>query len=165
MRSEITLLIWRPWPSRSTFDHDPCDLWPWPMWPLTSKITCKVVEWDLNETWNHVFWPGDLDIWPMTLTSRVDLKVIHIHALTKFEDHMPSRSWDMNFGYVTYRQTDIQKVMHKSPPCMRKGGLKNINLPPFLVDCDLQDVDTSSVSPFDKLVQWQHDQRALIKSK
>ena len=41
--------------------------------------------------------------------------------------------------------------------------LKNKNLPPFLVDCDLQDVDTSNVSPFDKLVQWQHDQRALIK--
>ena len=25
---------------------------------------------------------------------------------------MSSRSRDMNFGYVTYRQTDIQKVMH-----------------------------------------------------
>ncbi len=32
----------------------------------------------------------------------------------------------MNFGYVTYRQTDIQKVMHKSPPCIRTGGLKNV---------------------------------------
>ncbi len=76
-----------------------------------------------NETWNHVFWPDDLDLWPMTLTSMVDLKVIDAYTLTKFEGHMSSHSPDVNFGYVTYIHPDIQRVMHKSPPCIRTGGL------------------------------------------
>ncbi len=44
----------------------------------------------------------------MTLTSEVDLKVIHVHALTEYEGPLLSRSPDMNFGYVTYIQTDRQ---------------------------------------------------------
>ena len=31
----------------------------------------------------------------------------------------------LNFGQVTDRHTYIQKVTHKSPPCIRTGGLKN----------------------------------------
>ncbi len=31
----------------------------------------------------------------------------------------------VNYGQVTDRQTDRQKVMHMSPPCIRTGGLKN----------------------------------------
>ncbi len=84
-----------PWPSRSTFELDPCDPW-------TQRLP---VRW-WNETWNNVFglvkWTFDL--WPLTF--RADLKVIHVHALTKFGHHniMSSRSPDMNFDCVTYRQ-------------------------------------------------------------
>ncbi len=94
--------------------------------PLTSKITWKPVQWDLKL---H-FWPDDLelyvhldvrDLWPwptwpltltqvtldlqhfdlVTLTYRVDLRVIHIHDLTKFHGPRSNGLWDMNFGLVT----------------------------------------------------------------
>ena len=70
MRSEITFLTWWPWPwpSRSTFDLDPCDFWTWPMWPLTSKITCKVVEWDLKCFFDLVTLTFDLWPWPSRST-------------------------------------------------------------------------------------------------
>ncbi len=35
------------WPltlTHVTFNFDPCDLWPWLMWPLTSIITCQTVK-------------------------------------------------------------------------------------------------------------------------
>ena len=44
-----------------TFDPDPYDLWPWPMWLLTSKLRVS----QSNKTWNHIF---DLVAWPLTLT-------------------------------------------------------------------------------------------------
>ena len=47
-----------------------------------------------------------LNLLTLTLTPWVDLQIIHVHALAEFENHMSSRSPDMNFGYVTYRQTD-----------------------------------------------------------
>ena len=34
-----------------------------------------------------------------------------------------------NLGLVTDRQTDRQKAMHKSPPYMSTGGLKNHSIP------------------------------------
>ena len=52
-------------------------------------------------------------------------KIIYLHAVTKFEGHMSSQSHDVNFGYITYIHPDIQNVMHKSPSCIRTGGLKN----------------------------------------
>ncbi len=115
-------MTWWPWPSG----------WPWPIWPLI--LTHVIFDLDpcgpwppilpvslSNEAISHVFWPGDLDLWPTTLTFRVDLEVIHVHALTKFHSPRCNGSWDMNFVLVT----DIQKAMHMSPPCMRTGGLKN----------------------------------------
>ena len=45
--------LW-PWPSRSTFDLDPCNLWPPPMWPLTSKITWKMVKWVWRNLGRHL---------------------------------------------------------------------------------------------------------------
>ena len=47
-----------------TSDLDPCDLWPWPIWPFTS-----MVKWDLK---SH-FWPVDLDLWPWPSRSTFDL--------------------------------------------------------------------------------------------
>ncbi len=39
-------------------------------------------------------------------------------------DFLSSDFWSsMNFGQVTDRQTDIQKVTHNSPLCIRTGGL------------------------------------------
>ncbi len=34
----------------------------------------------------------------------------------------------VNYGPVTDGQTDRQKVMHMSPPCLRTGGLKNTKI-------------------------------------
>ncbi len=51
----------------------------------------------------------------------------------------------MNFGQVIFGQvTDIQKVMHMSPPCIRtgglKGGLKNyLNCCEILYNCQITD--------------------------
>ncbi len=69
---------------------------------LTSYIICmKPVKWASN----NIFWPGDLDLWPMTLTFRVDLWVIHVNAQTKFHNPRCNGFWDMNFGLVTDIQT------------------------------------------------------------
>ena len=109
--------------------------WPWPLWPLT--LTNVTYDLDPHDPWpsisagglsnkapNHIFWSGDLDLWPMTLTIRVDLWAIPIHALTKFHDPMCNGSWNMNFGLVTDIQTDRHTDrMHMSPPCICTGGL------------------------------------------
>ncbi len=92
------LELW-PWPSRSTLGAYPCDLWPWPMWPLTFHITSKTVKWGLKLCF-LTCWP-----WPLTLTIKVDLGVIHVHVLTKLHDPRCNGSWDMNFDLVT----DIHK--------------------------------------------------------
>ncbi len=65
------------------------DLWPWPQ-----RLP---VIWS-NETWNNVsFLPGDLDLWPMTSTLKVNLRVILVNALTKFHDPKSN-----TFGLVTF---------------------------------------------------------------
>ena len=129
MRPEIAFWpgdLW-PWPSKSTFDLDPCDLWPWPMWPLTSKITCKVVKWVLKIM---VFLLCDLDLWPMTLTLTVNFRVIHVHVLTKFHDPRSNDCWDMNFFLVTFclvtcRWTD--RTRHIRAHCAgAQVGSKNV---------------------------------------
>ncbi len=108
---------WPSWPltlTHVTFDLDPCD-----PWPPTFLVSLS------NEAPNHDFCPGNLDLWPMTLTFRVDLKFIHVHVLTKF--HNPRRLGAMvcEIWISVQLQTDIQKAMHMSPPCIRTGGLKN----------------------------------------
>ena len=113
------------WPltlTQMTFDLDPSD--PWPQ-GLPARQS--------NETWNRFFWPSDLDFWPMTLTLTFNLGDIHFHVVIKFHDPRFIGSWYMtfcldsslNFGQVTDRHTDIRNIMHKSPPCIRTGGLKN----------------------------------------
>ncbi len=51
---------------------------------VLSSIACKTVEWGLKSR----FWPCDLDHlpWPRGSTSRSP--ICHVHAQTKFEDHM-----------------------------------------------------------------------------
>ncbi len=73
---------------------------------------------------NHVFWHGDLDLWPMTLIFKVDPDATKVHPNTKFRVHKSYTSWDMNFCLVNfYKVTDRRKVMHKSPLCISTGGL------------------------------------------
>ena len=49
--------------------------------------------------------------------------------VAKFQIHSSNTFRDMNYYPVTDRRTDGQadgqKVMHMSPPCICKGGLKN----------------------------------------
>ncbi len=76
----------------------------------------------------------DLDLWPMTLTFALDLHINYVHLHAQFGDSVSSGFWDMNyflvnfgpvnFGGVTDGQTDRQKVMHMSPPCISTGVLK-----------------------------------------
>ena len=103
--------------THATFDLDPCDTWP----------QILPVRWS-NETWNNVFWPSDLDLWPMTLTLKINLRVIHINILTKFHDPELNGCWNLIFGLVTFgpitdRRPDRRKALHMSPPCIRPGGL------------------------------------------
>ena len=76
------------------FDLNQCGPWP-PILPVSLS----------NEAASHVFWPGDLDLLPTTLTFRVDLEVIQVHVLTKFLSPRCNGSWDMNFVLVTDIQT------------------------------------------------------------
>ncbi len=121
-----------------TLDLDQCDLWPWSNRPLTSTLPVSLS----NEAPNNVFLPSDLDLWPMTLTFRVYLGVTHVHDLTTFHKPRFNGFWDMNFDLVTDIHTDIQKVMHMSPPCIRTGGLKN--------DCSIKK-DNNYMQPRDYL--------------
>ncbi len=69
-----------------TFDLDPCDL-------DFDALAYKDINWDQKS----FFWPGDPGLWPMTLTFKVDLRVIHAHALTKFQDPSCNTFRDMNY--------------------------------------------------------------------
>ncbi len=62
----------------------------------------------------------------MTLIFKVDPDATKVHLNTKFRDPKSYTSSDMNFCLVNfYKVTDRQKAMHKSPPCISTGGLKN----------------------------------------
>ena len=91
---------------------------------------------------------GDLDLCPMTLTFTYDLDINNGYHHTKFGDCRSNGSGDMNFCQVTFgpvwilvksrqtdRHTDIQKVMHKSPLCIRTGGLKNVHSSSCVMMC------------------------------
>ena len=45
-------------------------------------------------------------------------RICKVHALTKFGNHMPSHSPDMNFGYVTHRQTYWKRCMSSGYVCV-----------------------------------------------
>ena len=83
-----------------TFDLDPCDL----------LVTCQIHYARLGKLLkNIIFWSGDLDLWPMTLT--LDLDIIKIHLHTKFHGPRCYSYQNMNyclvnFGPVTEGQTD-----------------------------------------------------------
>ncbi len=48
----------------------------------------------------------------------------HIHKRFQRYEFLSSDFWSsLNFGQVTDRQTDIQKAMHMSPPCISTGVL------------------------------------------
>ncbi len=67
----------------------------------------------------------------MTLTLKVNLRVIHINIPTKCHDPKLNCCWDLIFGLVSFgpiidRRADRRKAMYMSPPCIRTGGLKNV---------------------------------------
>ncbi len=85
--------------------------------------------WDPNLTLTHVtFDLNPCDLWPLGQMS---------NKFQKVGDPTSNSSVVMNFflvifflvnyylGIVTDRQTDRRKAMHKSPPCISTGGLKN----------------------------------------
>ncbi len=96
-------------------DLDPCDLSPWPTWLLTlTYVTLDLKHYLLGSQMrpeNHVFWPGDPDLWPMTLTFKVVLGLAHMHVLAEFHAPNCNSFWvmnycPMNFCPVTDRRTD-----------------------------------------------------------
>ncbi len=71
---------------------------------------CEVID-DLQETfhWNtkwNVFWPGDLDLWIMTLTYKFDLHIIPLDLHSEIQVCMSVRSV---VRVVTHRQTDTHR--------------------------------------------------------
>ncbi len=106
---------------------------------VTCQMQKKICE-------NHVFEPGDLDIWPMILSFTKNVDIILVNHNTKSSgckskwfprydflssDFLSSDFLSsLNFGPVTDRHPDRQKAMHMSPSCMCTGVLKNVHRPP-----------------------------------
>ncbi len=55
---------------------------------------------------NHVFWPGDLDLWPTTLSIELVRDIVQIHPSTNFRVRMSNGS---AMRVLTDRRTDGQK--------------------------------------------------------
>ena len=68
-------------------------------------ITHKTVKQDLK-SW-FMTW------WPLSLTFKVDLGVIHIHVLTKINERRWNTLWDMNFGLVTFSPVNFGPVTNR----------------------------------------------------
>ncbi len=66
------------------------------------------------------------DFLSIDLTSSVNFgQVTEIQAILLLHDFLSSDlTSSLNFGQVTDIHTYIQNTMHKSPPCIRTGGLK-----------------------------------------
>ncbi len=58
------------------------------------------------------------------------------HEISMLEK--PAHYYLVTFGIVTDRQTDRRKSMHKSPPCISTGGLKNASYCHMPGKCGLQ---------------------------
>ena len=58
---------------------------------------------------NHVFWPGDLDLWPMTLSIKLVRDIVEIHPSTNFRVRMSNGSAVRVF---TDRRTDGRDRKH-----------------------------------------------------
>ena len=94
------ILTW--WPLTLTFM---VDLWPWLMCSLVlTQVTLDLTDnlWANQMRPEKVFLPGDLDLWPMTPTLKVDLGGIHVHALTKFHDPTFKGFWTQNNFFLVW---------------------------------------------------------------
>ena len=96
-------------------------------WPLTLTHTTfdpNPVRWS-NETWNNIFWPCDL--WPMTLTLRVNFGVIHVNVLTKFHGPELNNFFSIDlFSSTLHRRTDRRWRMGT-------GGLNDVRGQPLMI--------------------------------
>ena len=77
---------------------NPCDLWPGPMWPLTSTHMIFDLEQYLQD---------------------MNFFLVNFFLVDFYSSDFFSSQTDGQ----TDRQTDRRKATHKSPPCMSKGGL------------------------------------------
>ena len=68
---------------------------------------CFVFDTQTRKSWKSHFWPGDLDLWPMTLSIELDQDIIKVNPCTKFRDHTSNRSAVrvLTHGH-THRHTD-----------------------------------------------------------
>ena len=76
-----------------------CDVTPW-CHTMTSHVvmmlqhrpefSVSLSKWETLG--NHVFWPGDLDLWPMTLIFKLIQEVMKVKPCTKFRDHRSNGS-------------------------------------------------------------------------
>ena len=68
--------------------------------------TCKIVRSYLKLR----FWPGDLDLWPMTLKLKVTLGGVHIDVLAKFHGPKFNTFEDMNYCPVNFGQVTDDRL-------------------------------------------------------
>ncbi len=66
----------------------------------------------------HIFWPGDLDLWPTTLTFELDLDILPLDLHTKNEVCVFVRS---ALRVVTDAQTDTQTMSKLLHPSLTRG--------------------------------------------
>ena len=113
----------------------PGDIWPWPPgstsrfslslpWPnlrticqsLPGKMRAEITVFDLV-TLTFDLWP-----WPPGSTSRLSMSMPcpNLRAICQAIPQI----WILVRSHTSIHP-DIQKAMHKSPPCIRTGGLKN----------------------------------------
>ncbi len=72
----------------------------------------------MTSHWKTFFWPGDLDLWPMTLTFELDLD-IHLTDMPKFKSvRLSARPWEWDTH--THRMT-----MPKTITYVADAGCKN----------------------------------------
>ena len=87
------------WPKTLTFYREPCDLWPWPLWPLASMQQVKCT---LESLWKSRFFylmTSTFDLWPWpSHMTKIKLTFITILNLVTLSQTVPSR--DMNFFLV-----------------------------------------------------------------
>ncbi len=89
-----------PWPRLTSRRHTvmPHEITPYAIW-FHMSISLG------QKPGNHIFWPCDLDLWPMTLTYNLRLVKVKVNSHTKNQGH---RSKGSAVRVLTGRQTHTQ---------------------------------------------------------
>ncbi len=80
----------------------------------------------LSSQWDvpmHIFWPNDLDLWPMTLTYELDLDILPLELHAKIQVCMSVRSARIVRRTDTHTHTDRQTMSKLLLPSRQRRGV------------------------------------------